>query len=484
MQTEQTLAQAVAKSKMDVKTARKYLKQDRLPEELKKPHVWRTRKDPFENVWQEIREMLELNPGLEAKTLFEHFVEKYPGCFRECQLRTLQRKIKEWRATEGPQKEVFFPQVHYPGKLCSSDFTCMNSFLITINKKPYGHLIYHFTLTWSNWETGKPCVSESFESLSDGLQSSLWKLGSVPEEHLSDRLSAAVNNLNSERTFTERYGALLRHYGLTGRKTNPSSPHENGDVEQRNHRLKRTMEQALLLRGSRDFESQKEYEQFLDRLFDKMNTCRKEKLEQELAVMKKLPLNMFESSKRLVNISVSRNSTIRVNHNIYSVDSRLIGEKVDVYLGAENLNIYYGRRCVDILPRIFGENRQKINYRHIIDWLVRKPGAFANYRYQEEMFPTFFFRSFYDHLLNEHTANKAAKEYLKVLHLAAKTKEELVDRALQCMCFTDELTTADEITDWVMKSMSEGKMPDKIAVAVEPVDVSIYDGLLRQGVSV
>jgi hypothetical protein len=480
MQTEKTLAQAAAKSQMDEKTARKYLKQDKLPEELKKPHTWKTRKDPFAGYWDGIREMLEINPGLEAKTLFDYLIEQYPDRFQEGQLRTLQRKIKQWRAVEGPQKEVFFPQVHTPGKLCASDFTCMNEALITINKKPFNHLIYHFTLTYSNWETGKPCASESFESLSDGLQYALWKLGGVPEEHLTDRLTAAVNNLHDKKEFTDRYEALLRHYRLSGRKTQAASPNENGDVEQRNYRLKRAVEQALLLRGSRDFESRKDYEQYLNKLFDRMNACRKKRFEEEIAVLKKLPLERFQSSKRLNDIPVSKYSTIRVNHNVYSVNSRLIGEKVTVYLHSENLEVFYGNKCVDILPRLYGENKHKINYRHIIDWLVRKPGACANYRYQEEMFPTFFFRSYYDYLLKQHSVGKAAKEYLKVLHLAAKTSEEIVDKAFQYWCFCDDIHTATEIEAWVKDYINEGRNFAKRAVSIEPVNISAYNELIKK----
>lgn len=482
MQTGNNLAQAAAKSRMDEKTARKYLKQDKLPEELKKRHTWKTRKDPFYRVWDEVKEMLELTPGLEAKTIFDYLSEKYPDQFQEGQLRTLQRKIKRWRAMEGPSKEVFFPQIHIPGKLCSSDFTCMNQLGITIGKQLYPHLIYHFVLSYSNWETGRPCASESFESLSEGLQSALWQLGAVPECHLTDRLSAVSNNKVGRQSFTERYEALLKHYALTGRRTQPASPHENGDVEQRNYRLKRAVEQALLLRGSRDFKSHEEYEHFLSKLFDKINSLRKDKLLEELAVMKKLPLERFLSAKRLNDISVSRNATIRVNHNTYSVNSRLIGEKVDVYLHADKLEVHYGQRCIDTIPRIFGESNHKINYRHVIDWLIRKPGAFANYRYQEDMFPGFFFRYYYDHLLKAHNDMKAAKEYLKVLHLAARTNEELVNKALQCWVFSDELTTSEDIKEWVMESLTEGRKALKTTVSINPVDISAYNELLTEEV--
>lgn len=186
IQTEKTYAIAAAKAGMDEKTARKYRRIGKLPSEIKKERTWRTRKDPFEAVWDEIKSKLEINPGLEARTLFEDLQRRYPGRFFDGQLRTLQRRIKIWRATEGPGKEVYFPQKHQPGKLCQSDFTHMGALGVTINRQRFDHLLYHFVLTYSNWETGTICFSESFESLSEGLQNALWDLGGVPQVHQTD----------------------------------------------------------------------------------------------------------------------------------------------------------------------------------------------------------------------------------------------------------------------------------------------------------
>lgn len=175
--TEKNFGIAAMKSGMDEKTARKYCNLGKLPSEVKALHTWRTREDPFEDSWDEIKSMLEINPGLEAKTIFEDFQRRYPGRFADGQLRSLQRRIKIWRASEGRPKEVFFTQVHHPGELGQSDFTHMNKLDITIAGQPFDHLIYHFVLTYSNWEAGTICFSESFESLSQGLQNALWELG-------------------------------------------------------------------------------------------------------------------------------------------------------------------------------------------------------------------------------------------------------------------------------------------------------------------
>jgi hypothetical protein len=178
--------------------------------------MWRTREDPFAGVWEEVRAYLEVNAGLEAKTLFEDVQRRYPGRFADGQLRTLQRRVKVWRATEGPPREVFFPQRHHPGRLCQSDFTRMGGLGITIQGRRFDHMIYHFVLPYSNWETGTICFSESLESLSEGLQKALWELGGVPEVHQTDRLSSAVQKPACVEEFTQGYAALLAHYRLEG----------------------------------------------------------------------------------------------------------------------------------------------------------------------------------------------------------------------------------------------------------------------------
>ena len=360
---------------MDEKTARKYRRSGQLPSEVQAPHTWRTRPDPFAEVWGEVVLLLEVNPGLQAKTVFEHLQRQYPGRFSDGQLRTLQRRVKVWRATAGPPREVFFPQVHYPSDRCQSDFTCLNDLCVTLGGLPFDHLVYHFVLTYSNWETASICFSESFESLSGGLQQALWELGGVPRTHQTDRLSAAVQDVGRQEIFTARYRALLSHYGLEARATQAASPHENGDVEQRHYRFKQALDQALMLRGSRAFDTRRSYERFVRRLLSQLNAGRKDRVQEELALLRPLPQRRLETCKRL-RVKVGKSSTIRVVHNVYSVNSRLIGETVDVRVHTEHIEVWYGSRRVERLPRLRGESHHLIQYRHIIDWLVRKPGAF------------------------------------------------------------------------------------------------------------
>ncbi len=477
MQSEPTKAIAAAKAGMDEKTARKWVRLGKLPSEIKTPHAWRTRKDPFDAVWSQLKPMFELNPGLEAKTVFEYLQRQNPGVYDDGQLRTLQRRVKRWRALEGPGHEIFFPQEHRPGELGESDFTHMTELGITIGGSRFDHLVYHFVLPCSNWEDGTICFSESFESLSEGLQNALWELGAVPLAHQTDRLTAAVHKLPNIQEFTARYSALLRHYGLQGKKTNGESPHENGDVEQRHYRLKRVVDQELMLRGSRDFESRLSYAEFLRHLFRRMNAGRSKRLAEELAVCHSLPATRLEAMKRM-RVRVSVASTIRVNHNTYSIHSRLIGEHVDVRLHSEHLEIHYGGQCVDTIPRLRGENGHYIQYRHIIDWLVRKPGAFENYRYREDLFPTHRFRMAYDQCAGRSVSRMAtAKNYLAILQLAARIGEGAVDRALERLLGRSEVVSVESLAVEITSEEYGHHAPRREALII-PVDLSMYDRLL------
>jgi hypothetical protein len=464
------------KAGMDEKTARKYRRLGKLPSELDTAHTWRTRKDPFEDVWHEIKSMLEINAGLEAKTIFEDLQRRNPGQFADGQLRTLQRRIKVWRASEGPAKEVFFTQLHHPGELSQSDFTHMNKLGITIGGRPFEHLIYHFVLTYSNWETGSICYSESFESLSTGLQNALWQLGGVPQKHRTDCLTTAVQKTSHPEEFTRRYQDLLDHYDLKGCKTNPDSPHENGDVEQRHYRFKQAVDQALILRNSRDFADRNEYEQFLGKLFKQLNAGRNKRFLEEQAVLKRLPKHRIEACKKSTT-RVGASSTIRVNHNVYSVDSRLIGERIRVRLFMEHLEIWYGQKKVDILPRLRGEGKHRIHYRHIIDSLVRKPGAFENYRYRDDLFPTSRFRIAYDNLKQRHSQSIAAKQYLNILHLAARESETAVDEVLRMM-IDNNMSICDEQVEALVRCSQP--IAAATRVRIPAVDLSCYDQLLEE----
>lgn len=469
-----SLEMSALMSGMDVKTARKYKELGKLPSEVVSERHWLTRQDPFKTVWPEILKLLRNNSGLQGKTIFQWLQRQHPGDFQDGQLRTLQRKIKHWRATEGPSKEVMFPQKHHPGELCQSDFTHMDSLGITINSVPFKHLFFHFVLTYSNWETGTICYSESFESLSEGLQQALWELGGIPAKHQTDRLSAAVNNPSKQHKFTERYQSLLNHYRIKGSMIQPGKPNENGDVEQSHYRFKTAIDQALMLRGSRDFSNLKEYKVFIKTVITERNKGRLDRFKEEQQYLNPLPSTQVDAVKRFTT-KVGPSSTIRVNHNVYSVHSRLIGETVGVALYADRIDLTYGGRIVNTLPRLNGSEKYRIDYRHVIDSLVKKPGAFKNYRYMQEMFPNTHFRMAYD-LLEEEISESSSKEYLKILHMAAYCGEDKTTTAISIIVNHNLPISADLVKQYIDKIEQPEERED---VTVVPVNIEDYDALLQ-----
>jgi hypothetical protein len=475
--TEKNQEVAAAKAGMAPNTAREYLRDSRLPSERKEERSWRTRPDAFTEVWDEVRGQVATNPGLEAKTLFEALQRKHPGRFADGQIRTLQRRLKRWRATDGPEREVYFTQQHVAGRLGQSDFTHMNELNITIGGQSLPHMLFHFVLTFSNWEGVSLCYSESFESLSDGLQNTLWELGGVPLNHRTDRMSLAVKNGSDEREFTTRYEALMRHYNMTGQKIQAGKPNENGDVEQRHYRLKRAVEQALLLRDSRDFGSIAEYKEFLRVLLTQLNAGRRERLRTEMQYLRPLPAGRLESLKR-ERVKVDTGSLIYVDRNAYSVHSRLIGEKVEARIGAETIEVWYAGNKVEELARLRGRGKHRVDYRHIIDWLVRKPGAFENYRYREELFPTSRFRMAWD-ALRETSPARANKRYLEILELAAKEGEARVDDVLRCVLEQGEMGEEKLNATGIAGMLNEGAaLPAATSINVDEVSLASFDELL------
>ena len=472
---EQRLSTAAAKAGMSEKTARKYRDLGELPSQCKAVHDWKTHEDAFEGAWPWVQEFLQYNRGLEAKTLFEALQREHAGRYQDGQLRTFQRRVKQWRALHGPWNEVFFPQVYRPGQWCASDFTRMKSLGVTIQGVPFDHMLYHFVLCWSNWETGTVCFSESYESLSAGLQNALWRLGGVPRDHRTDNLTSAVKRVGCPEVFTENYRGLAHHYGFESHKTQPRCPHENGDIEKRHDRLKKAVDQALILRGSRDFDSRQEYEAFLEKLFDQLNAGRQERLAEELKVLRRLPARRHQDFTEVA-CRVGPFSTIRVLKKTYSLHSRLIGEQVKARIYAEHIEVWYAQRRIEVLLRLRGEKGHFINYRHVIDSLVRKPGAFENYRYKEDLFPSSQFRIAYDLLRAEHGPRQGNKQYLGILALAAEESETLVNEILRFL-----ISQGDPIDLPTVKTMIQARLrpPAITEIEVEPVDLTIYDQLLE-----
>ena len=473
-----TLAKAAVRSGMSEKTARKYRTMNQLPSEAEQPHDWRTRTNPFEAVWDDVQQQLTQSPGLQAKTIFQSLQRQYPGQFQDGQLRTLQRHIKQWRATDGPPKEIFFDQIHHPGDLCASDYTRMGSLSVTIGGQPFEHLLYHFVLTYSNWESVTLCYSESFQSLSTGFQNAISQLGAVPNRHRTDRLSAAVNNLSETRDFTTRYQSLMDHYGISMEKIQPRQANENGDVESSHRHLEKVIEQAMLLRGSNDFENTDAYMVFVKEQVALRNAGRTKRFSEELQAMKRLDVRRLDSSTKET-VRVNRGSLIRVQNNAYSVHSRLIGEQVEVRIFADTIEVWYAQKKMETLNRLRGKGKHQVNYRHVIDWLVRKPGAFKDYRYQADLFPNSRFRMVFDALNEQHAEPVAIKSYLEILHLAASENENQVDLALQSWLNGDLPLDVAAIKETVLTA--SGALPSPKKIQITEVDLASFDSLFSSG---
>jgi hypothetical protein len=477
---------AAMRAGMDRKTARKYLKAAKLPSEMSSPRTWRTRSDPFAEVWDELATKLEQEPGLEAKTLFEVLCEAHPGRYEPGQVRTLQRRVRQWRAQRGPAREVMFTQVHRPGEACQVDFTEVVSLRVTVAGELFAHLLCVFTLPFSNWQWATVCLSESLAALRRGIQAALFQLGAVPLFIQTDNSTAATHRVPTgeevriegrRRPFNAEYLALVRHFAMTPRTTEIGAKEQNGDVEASHRVLKGRLEQALLVRGHRDFDSREAWQSFVHDVLRKANGARGARVQEELAALRPLTAARLPEYVEL-SPRVNAGSTIRVHCCAYSVPSRLIGEVVQVRVFEEQIEVRFGGDVQLACERLRGDKRHRIDYRHVIWSLVRKPGAFARYVYREEMFPSVTFRRAYDAIVGARAGVRADLEYLRILHLAASTLESDVEAALELL-----LTARHAITLDAVKAITTGTAkPEVPDLEPEPVDLASYDELLM-GVS-
>jgi len=472
-----TQDQAAARAGMSVRAARTYEQSGKLPSHRKKPRQHRTRPDPFADDWPWIEQQLQRDPALQATTLFGALCAQYPSRYRETQVRTLQRHIAAWRARSGPDQEVIFPQVHEPGQVAQSDFTHMSDLLITIAGMPFPHLLFHLVLTYSNVEAVYLCASESFEALAEGVETSLWQLGGVPADHRTDHLSAAIKPLDTagRAEATTRYQALMAHYGMRPTTNNVGEAHENGDVEQAHYRFKQAVDQALRVRGTRDFATRSAYVRFLDDLVRNRNLTRHDRWAIEQPALRPLPTTRLAPGREL-RVSVNRYSTIQVLGNTYSVPSRLIGSTLLIRVRAAELEVYHGPTHLLTLPRLVGNRRHRIDYRHVSWSLVRKPGAFAHYRYRDDLFPSLVFRQAYD-LLTDRRPERADREYVRILHLAASTVEAEVEAALALLVAQQVPPTFDAVRE-LIRPPAPPAVPQ---LATPDLSLDVYDRLLARG---
>ena len=469
---------AAAKAGISARSARRVEEDVTLPSQNPRRY-WRSRPDPFARVWDtEVVPLLKSAPKLMAITLLRKLQDDHPEHFSDGLLRTLQRHIRQWRALEGPPKEVFFPQEHAPGHRGLSDFTAMGELHITIANAPFVHILYHFVLAFSRWEHVEVVESgESFEALSKGLQNALWQAGGAPQEHRSDSLSAAFKNLAEEEDFTVRYTALLDHYGMAGTRNNRGVSHENGSVESSHRYLKEAIEQALLLRGHRDFEDRAAYEAFVREAVMRRNRRNAAAFRIEREHLQELPerrsTDFVEEEAR-----VTRCSTFTVRAILYSAPSRLIGHRLKVRLYSDRLDCYLSGALVLTLSRgtrspITGRGRM-IDYRHFIDALKRKPQAFKGLAFRDALFPREAYRRTWEQLELKLTQRQACQTIVALLEMAARDGVEgVLAQRLDALRLTGELPDVKRLREEFAPRKTE--LPQ---VTVEIPAPSVYDALL------
>jgi len=394
---------------------------------------WRTRADPLADVWESVLvPMLEKAPQLEPQTLLLHLERSFPGQEWYRRKRTLQRRVEQWKALHGPSREVMFLQQHQPGVLGISDFTQLKGDPITIAGAAFEHRLFHFRLPYSGWcHVEVIHGGESFVALSEALQNALAFCGGVPAEHRTDSLSACFRNRDGSYAgdYTSRYRELCAHLGVIATRNNRGVAHENGAIEGPHRHWKRRLEQQLIQRGSRDFETEAEYRQLVAQVTATLNSRHEVagKLEIERLHLQPLPVERFADYEPLV-VRVRSTSTIEVRSVTYSVPSRLIGQQLTVHLRHDRLDLFLRSQFVETLPRLHRRAGvsgpwRRIDFRHVIESLRRKPRALLRAQLQNDLLPGDRWRQLWRALLAALPPDEAAKVMVDALHVAAKTDD-------------------------------------------------------------
>ena len=441
------------------------------------------RPDVLADVWaSELEPMLRREPRLKPTTLFEYLQDAYPGKYRQV-LRTLQRRVREWKALHGPEPEVMFMLRHEPGVMGLSDFTKLKGMEITINGATFEHLIYHYRLAYSGWQYAQIIQGgESFTALSEGLQNALAASGGTPKEHRTDSLSAAYRNSGGHRTkeLTRFYDDLCEHYRMMPTRNNKGKANENGSVESPHGHLKNRIKQAIYLRGSSDFASITEYQAVIDQAAAGLNRQCEGKYETEKAVLQSLPSRRV-ADYEILSAKVSCHSTIEVRCILYSVPSRMIGQQVEIHLYHNRLVGYFARQQVFELTRVraSGKGRRRgrcIDYRHLIDGLRKKPRAFLFCKWQSDLLPTVEFRQLWAQLKQQFERDQAAKLIVEALYIAATYDQE------QAVC--DYMTEALAQKQLTLSRLQQQFMPSSVAtlppIETQQHSLDSYDQLLSR----
>ncbi|MDH3317894.1 MAG: IS21 family transposase [Gammaproteobacteria bacterium] len=443
----------VAAAKAGVSTATGYRIDDdpRLPSQKKTPRG-RRRPDPLAAVWDaEIVPILKAAPGLRAVAVLAEIRRRHPEIPPGIR-RTLERRIRTWRALAGPEQDVMFRQEHPPGRLGLSDFTDTSELDVTVAGVPLEHRLYHFRLAFSGFAHARVVLGgESFVALAEGLQNALWALGGVPKEHRSDSLSAAFRNLDAEaqEDLTARYQGLMRHYGMTPSRNNPGVAHENGSIESPHGHLKRALEDALLLRGSRDFDTLDAYRRFIDEIIGRQNANNRKRIEMERPALDNLPKRRTADFEEKV-VTVTSSGGFMLRRVFYTAPSRLIGHRLRVHLYDDRLDCFLGSTPMMTLRRGRQPSPDKgghvVDYRHVIHALRKKPMALLNLVYRDQLFPRPAYRRAFETLCIEAGDKRACKATVELLALA------------------HERTCEAELAQIIDADLDAGRLPDLAAL--------------------
>ena len=444
---------AAARAGFSERSARRF-DADPTPPSNRKIMHGRTVTDPLEGYWEnDLLPLLENDAALQAITLLRHLQGLHPLAFPDDRIRrTLERRIRQWRALNGPERDIIFRQTPEPGYMAQSDFTHAEELGVTIAGQPFPHLLYHFVMVYSRWEhVGVVLGGESFTALAENLQQALWSLGGVPQNHRTDSLSAAFRNLTSDQCedITKRYDAFVGHYGMDASRNNRGEAHENGAVESHNRHLKTAIAQALILRGSRDFECVEDYRRFIDLAVARRNKLRADAVQVERTHLKPLPQRRTTDFTEIV-VPVTRTGGFLVKSIFYSAPSQLIGQRLRVHIYDDRIEAFLGSTLVVSHPRargrIDGQRVHIINYHHVIHALRRKPQALCNSIYRDSLFPRTEYADAWKVLQRDLPRRDACRRMVGLLFIAHEQA---------CEAELAHLLSAD---------LAEGRLPDPEAL--------------------
>jgi len=418
-----TTATAAARASISIATAYRIENDPRLPSQKKTPRG-RRRADPLGRIFEtEVVPLLKAAPGIRPVAIFEEMMRRHPDLGNGIR-RTLERRIRAWRAVHGEEQEIIFRQSHEPGRVGLSDFTDMGKAGVTIAGQPLDHRLYHFRLAYCGFEHAHVLLGgESFVALAEGLQNALWFLGGVPREHRTDSLSAAFRNLDrqAQQDLTRRYEELCRHYGMTPTRNNAGIAHENGAIEGVHGHLKRAIKDALLLRGSGDFDDLADYRRLVDEVVSRRNARNAKRIDVERANLRQLP-DRRTTDYEDVTVRVTSSSGFTLRKVFYTMPSRLIGHRLRVRLYDDRLDVFIGGTPLMTLPRgratPSGKHDQVVNYRHVIHSLRRKPMALLNLVYRDQLFPRQAYRQTFEALLERLSERQACRIMVELLAIA------------------------------------------------------------------